>query len=85
MQVRYYDECRWVDIGDGLMWQFVDEEAEPLAEVALKDGEAQLWKFQVNVPERYQWNGTKPAGIVCSQAAAKKVAEMILMNTIVRR
>jgi len=85
MKVRYFDECQWLDVGDGMIYQFVDDEGEALAEAALIDGDANLWKFEVLVPDRYCHKGVKPAGIVCSQPAAKKVAEMILRNTIVTK
>ena len=85
MQVRYYDQCRWVDVADGLIFHFVDDEGEPIAEVGLKDSESQLWRFEVMLPERYRWNSTNPAGLVCTQPAARRIAEMILLNTIVTR
>ena len=28
MQVRYFDEFKWVDSGDGTIFQFVDESGE---------------------------------------------------------
>ena len=85
MQVRYFNECQWVDVGDGLIFQFIDHEGETLAEVALVDSDGQLWKFEVVLPDRYKVNGTNPAGIVASQTSARKIAEFILLSTIVNR
>jgi hypothetical protein len=85
MKVCYYNECKWVDTGDGLIFQFVDGDGEPLAEVALRDADAKLWKFEVILPERFQWNGSNAAGLVLSQSAAKKVCELILVNSIVSK
>lgn len=85
MQVRYYDECRWEDVGDGLIYHFVDSEGEPLAEIALKDKDAKLWKWVVMLPERYRLDGQVPGGIVVTDAAARKVAEIVLLSTIINR
>lgn len=83
MHVRYFDECKWNDSVDGLIFEFVDEAGEKLAEVALRDADAKLWKFEVFVPEKYQIDGSHPVGVVYTCAAAKRVAEVILLNTIV--
>ena len=85
MQVVYYDECKWHDVGDGLILHFQDDEGRTLAEVALKDGDAKLWKFEAIVPPKYQLDGRNPGGIVYSQLAAKRIAESILLNTIVTK
>ncbi|HZL37977.1 MAG TPA: hypothetical protein VFC78_21855 [Tepidisphaeraceae bacterium] len=85
MNVRYFDECKWNDVADGLIFEFVDDSGQKLAEVALRNAESKLWKFEVFVPEQYQLDGTHPAGAVYTCAAAKRVAETILLNTIVVR
>lgn len=85
MQVRYYDECKWQDVGDGLIHQFVDADGQPLAEVALKDADSKLWKWRVMLPARYRADGTTPGGIVVTDAAARKVCELVLLSTIVTR
>ena len=85
MQVRYYNECQWLDVGEGLIFQFVDADGETLAEVALKDSDGQLWKFEVMVPDRYKLDNVNPGGIVASQASARRIAESILLATIVNR
>ena len=85
MQVRYFDECQWKDVGEGLIYHFVDDSGHVLAEIALREADAKLWKFEVNVPERYRWQGAKPAGVVFSMPAARRIAEMILLSTIVTK
>lgn len=85
MQVRYYDECKWQDVGDGLIHQFVDADGQPLAEIALKDADAKLWKWQVELPTRYRLDGATPGGIVVTDTAARKVCEIVLLSTIVTR
>jgi len=85
MQVTYYDECKWVDVGEGLNFDFVNADGTALAKVALRDGNSKLWSFEVFLPQRFQINGTHPAGIVYSQAAARRVAETILLNSIVTK
>jgi hypothetical protein len=85
MQVRYYDECKWIDTGEGISFDYVDEDGHVLAQVALRDGEAKLWTFQLKLPERYRLEGCEVGGVVFSQMGAKKVAETILLNTIVTR
>ena len=85
MQVRYYDECKWQDVGDGLIHQFVDADGQPLAEIALKDGDGKLWKWRVMLPSRYRAEGTTPGGIAVTDAAARKVCEIVLLSTIVTR
>jgi hypothetical protein len=71
--------------GEGLIFNYADSDGTQLAEVALLDADAKLWKFAVNLPPRFCYNGQPPVGIVLTQSAAKKVAEMILLNTIVSR
>jgi hypothetical protein len=85
MAVHYFDECQWVDVGYETIYQFIDSEGEALAEVALKDSDAQLWKFEVMVPERYRLNSVNPGGVVATQTAARKICELILVSTIVNR
>ncbi|HEY8750437.1 MAG TPA: hypothetical protein VIM11_20805 [Tepidisphaeraceae bacterium] len=83
--VRYFDECKWADVGDGMIFQFVDGEGNIFSEIALMNSDGQLWKFEVMLPERNQVNGTNPAAIVSTQAAARRIAETILLSTIVTR
>lgn len=83
--VRYSDECKWQDAGDGFLLQFVDRSGETLAEVSLVNFEAKLWKFEAFLPEKFQLEGKNPSGVVYSSAAAKKIAEMVLLNTILVR
>ena len=85
MQVVYYSDCKWEDVGEGLIFHFVDSDGTQLAEVALLDADAKFWKYSVTLPPRFHYNGAAPAGIVLTQTAAKKVAELILLNTIVSR
>jgi hypothetical protein len=85
MQVRYFNECQWADVSDGLIYQFIDADGETLAEVALKDSDGQLWKFEVMLPDRYKLDNVNPGGIVASQASARRIAELILLSTIVNR
>jgi hypothetical protein len=85
MAVFYFDECSWVDVGYETIYQFLDPEGQTLAEVALKDSDAQLWKFEVMLPERYQIDQANPRGIVATQTAARKICELILLSTIVTR
>lgn len=84
-KVTYYDECMWREIDEGSSFEFVNDAGERLAEVALRDFNAKLWKFEVFVPERYRLDGAIPAGLVFSAATAKRVAEVILLGTIVVR
>jgi hypothetical protein len=83
--VTYYDECKWQDTADGLAVEYIDSAGTRLAEVSLHNLDAKLWKFEVLVPDRYRLDGAAPAGLVFSAAAAKKVAETILLSTIVVR
>lgn len=85
MQVLYYDECKWVDTGEGISYDYVDSEGQVLAQIALRNGDAKLWLFQVPLPERFQLEGCQLGGVVFSQAGAKKVVETILLNTIVTK
>jgi hypothetical protein len=63
----------------------MNAEGEALAEVTLQNADAKRWKFLVRLPERFQYNGTNPAGLVLSQSAAKKIAELILVNSYVSK
>jgi hypothetical protein len=85
MQVKYHDECKWVDTGEGFSYDYVDADGNVLAQVALRDGDAKLWIFRIMVPERYQLEGCRVGGVVFGQMGAKKVAETILLNTIVTK
>ena len=85
MQVCYHDECKWEDVSHGMIYHYVDADGKTLAEVALKDGDAKLWKFEVMLPAKYRTDGRNPAAVVYSQLAAKRIAEMILLNTIVTK
>jgi hypothetical protein len=85
MQVRYYDECKWVDTGEGLSYDYVDADGQILAQVALRNGDSKLWLFQVMLPERFRLEGHRVGGVVFSQLGAKKVVETILLNTIVTK
>ena len=85
MKIRYFDEFKWVEDFDGAFWGFRDDAGESVAEVALQDPDGKMWRFMVNVPERYCFNGAPPAGLVHSAAAAKKVCELILSYTILTR
>jgi hypothetical protein len=85
MNVRYFDEFKWADESDGTAWFFRDESGEHVAEVVLNDPDSKMWRFLVNVPPRYRFNGSQPAGLVHSAAAAKKVCELILSYTILTR
>lgn len=85
MEVLYYDECKWQDVGDGLIYHFVDADGDCLAEIALKDPDAQLWKFEVMLPDRHRVNNVNPAGLVFAQTGARRVVEIILLNSIVTR
>jgi len=85
MAVVYMDECRWDDVSDGMIFQFIDPDDNVLAEVALMDSQANLWKFQVNLPSRNQVDGINPAAIVATQVSARRIAETILLSTIVTR
>jgi len=84
-KVRYFDECKWQDDPDGMRFDFVDKAGTKLAEAALVDFEAKLWKFEAFLPEKFHLDGRNPAGVVFSAPAAKRVAETILLNTIVMR
>jgi len=64
---------------------FVDSDGVTLAEVALKDSDGQLWKVEVMLPDRNKVNGINPAAIVATQASARRIAEFILLSTIVTR
>jgi len=83
--VRYFNECKWVDVNDGMMFQFVDSEGDVIAEIALMNSDGQLWKFEVMLPDRYKVNGINPAAIVATQSAARRIAETLLLCTIVTR
>ena len=83
--VRYFNECKWVDVNDGMMFQFQDSDGDVLAEIALMNSDGQLWKFEVMLPGRYKVNDTNPAAIVATQSAARKIAENLLLCTVVTR
>ena len=85
LQVRYFDECKWVDAGEGMSFAFTHEDGSILAEAALVDFEAKLWKYEVTLPEKFQWEEKNPVGLVYTAPAAKRVAETILLNTILVR
>ena len=85
MKVRYFDECKWVDTGDGLEFEFYDADGDTLARIALRDGEAKLWTFEVSLPPRYQLEDCRLGGVVFSQVGARRVSETILLHTIVTR
>jgi hypothetical protein len=85
MKVRYFDECKWVDTGDGLAFEFVDGEGETLARIALRDGDAKLWMFEVLLPPRHQLEDCRAGGVVFSQIGARRVVDTILLNTIVTK
>ena len=81
----YFDECKWVDAGEGLIFEFVHESGEKLATVSLRNAESKLWQFEVNVPPKYQAHDNLPRGVVYTSAAARRVAETILLSTILLR
>jgi len=83
--VRYFNECKWIDVSDGLMFQFTDSDGDVLARITLMNSDGQLWKFEVMLSDRYKVNGTNPAAIVTTQSSARRIAEMILLSTIVTR
>jgi hypothetical protein len=85
MNVRYFDECKWVDTGDGFSFEFHDAEGQALAHIALRDGEAKLWIFEVRLPPRFQLEECRLGGVVFSQTGARRVVETILLNTIVTK
>ena len=85
MNVRFFDDFKWAEDLDGALWLFRDESGEHVAEVALHNVDSKMWRFTVNVPDRYRMNGVEPAGVVHSAAAAKKVCELILSYTILTR
>ena len=85
MAVVYMSDCTWQDVSDGLVYQFTESDGTVLAEVALMDSESNLWKFQVNLPERNRVQGLVPAAIVATQPAARRIAEAILLATVATR
>ena len=81
--IRYFDDLEWTDLGEGLSFDFVDRsDGERLAQIALHDPDLRLWKFAVNVPDRYRVQGQEPAGMVVTPLAAKRVCELILRSTV---
>jgi hypothetical protein len=74
-----------MDTGEGISYDYVDADGQVLAHIALRDGDAKLWLFQVQLPARFQLEGSQLGGVVFSQAGAKKVVETILLNTIVTK
>lgn len=85
MQVRFFDEFKWVDAGDGSIFHFVDETGESVADVAIHDPDLKLWKWEVHVPTRYQFKGVQPCGLIVGPMPAKRVCELILINTFITR
>jgi hypothetical protein len=83
--VRFFNECKWTDVGDGMIFQFQDSDGGVLAQIALMNSDGQLWKFEVMLPPRYTVNNTNPAAIVATQSAARRIAETLLLSTIVTR
>ena len=83
--VRFFSDCKWVDVNDGMMFQFTDSDGNVLAEITLMNSDGQLWKFEVILPDRYKVDDINPAAIVSTQSAARKIAETLLLSTIVTR
>ena len=84
-QVRYLDEFKWVDSGDGTIFQFQDDSGDSVADVAIHDTDLKLWKWEVHVPDRYRFQGVQPCGLVVGVIPAKRVCELILTNTFISR
>lgn len=85
MQVRYYDEFKWVDAGEGTVFQFQDESGESVADVAIHDPDMKLWRWEVRVPQRYQFRNVQPCGLIVGALPAKRVCELILINTFITK
>ena len=85
MQVRYFDEFKWVDTGEGTAFQFQDDSGESYADVAIHDPDLKLWKWEVRVPPRYQFKDVQPCGLVVGVLPAKRVCELILCNTFITK
>ena len=85
MQVRYFDEFKWVDAGEGTIFQFQDESGESVADVAIHDPDLKLWKWEVRVPQRYQYRDVQPCGLIVGALPAKRVCELILCNTFITK
>jgi hypothetical protein len=85
MQVRYLDEFKWVDSGDGTIFQFQDVEGESVADVAIQDPDLKLWKWEVRLPPRYRVGEVQPCGLIVGVLPAKRVCELILTNTFITR
>ena len=85
MQVRYFDEFKWVDVGDGTVFQFQDQSGESVADVAIHDLDLKLWKWEVHVPQRYRFMDVHPCGLIVGALPAKRVCELILCNTFVTK
>ena len=85
MQVRYYDEFKWVDTAEGLAFKFQDDDGESVADISIHDPDLKLWKWIVHVPARYRYHQVEPCGVVVGHVAAKRVCEIILCNTFVTR
>jgi hypothetical protein len=81
----YIDECKWHETEPKLAAEFRHIKAGKLAEIALVDAETKTWRFETFLPERFQLDGKNSLGVVYSSAAAKKVAELILLNTVLTR
>ena len=56
-----------------------------MADVAVHDPDLKLWKWEVRVPARYQYNGVQPCGLIVGVLAAKRVCELILLNTFITK
>ena len=85
MQVRYFDEFKWVDAGEGTIFQFQDESGESVADVAIHDPDLKLWSWEVRVPQRYQYRDVQPCGLIVGALPAKRVCELILCNTFITK
>ena len=85
MQVRFFDEFKWVDAGDGTIFQFQDESGESVADVAVHDPDLKLWKWEVRLPARYRFKDVQPCGLIVGVLPAKRVCELILTNTFITR
>ena len=85
MAVVYMSDCRWEDVSDGMVFNFVESDGTVLGEIALMDSESNLWKFHVNLPERNRVDGIAPTAIVATQPAARRIVESILLATVATR
>jgi hypothetical protein len=44
-----------------------------------------LWKWEVRVPPRYQFRDVQPCGLIVGAVPAKRVCELILINTFITK